>query len=68
MAAPFETAAEIRAAAKIQVAEIVAKVEAMRQNGGMKDVNRRYKSYRPGGIVPRDRTRTGEAGKGRAAR
>jgi hypothetical protein len=36
----------VAAAAKIQVAEIVAKVEAARQNGGLKQVNRQYKSYR----------------------
>jgi len=46
MGAPFETAAEIRAAAKIQVAAIVAKVEAARQAGGMKQINRQYKAYR----------------------
>src|SRR5260370_41999594 len=36
MGAPYETEAEIRAAAKIQVAEIVAKVDAMRQADGLK--------------------------------
>jgi hypothetical protein len=36
----------VAAAAKIQVAEIVAKVEAARQNGGMKQTNRQYKAYR----------------------
>jgi hypothetical protein len=46
MGAPFKTSAEIRAAAKIQVAEIVAKVEAARQAGGMKQTNRQYKAYR----------------------
>jgi hypothetical protein len=46
MGAPFETAAEIRAAAKQEVDKIIDRVEAMRQNGGIKEINARYKAYR----------------------
>jgi len=52
MGAPFETAAEIRAAAKIQVAEIVAKVEAARQAGGHAGNQRAiHKAYRLGQVA-----------------
>jgi hypothetical protein len=46
MGAPYETAAELRAAAEQEVDKIVAKVQAMRWDGEMKEVNRRYKNYR----------------------
>jgi hypothetical protein len=44
--APFETAAELRAAATLEVEKVVAKVEAMRQAGRLKQVNAEYKAYR----------------------
>jgi hypothetical protein len=46
MGAPFETAADIRAAAEQEVSKIVDRVEAMRQAGGLKQVNAQYKAYR----------------------
>jgi hypothetical protein len=42
LGAPFQTPAELREAA----AEIVARVDAMRQAGGLKQVNAEYKRYR----------------------
>jgi hypothetical protein len=42
---------EIRAAAEIQVAEIVARVKASNQAGGLKQVNRSYKAYRQAQIA-----------------
>jgi hypothetical protein len=51
MGAPYETESEIRAAAKIQVAEIVARVEASNQAGGLKQVNAQYKRYRQAQIA-----------------
>ena len=48
MGAPFETGAEIRAAAEREIEKIVAKFQAERQAGGMKQINRQYKLYRPG--------------------
>ncbi|WP_426442028.1 hypothetical protein [Bradyrhizobium genosp. P] len=44
--APFNTAAEIRAAAAVEVEKVTARVEAMRQAGGLKQVNAEYKAYR----------------------
>jgi hypothetical protein len=46
MGAPYETAAELRAAAEIQVAEITARVAASNQAGGLKRWNTAYKQYR----------------------
>ena len=46
MGAPYQTAAELRADAEKEVDKIVAKVEAARQAGGMKQTNRQYKAYR----------------------
>jgi hypothetical protein len=46
MHAPYETETEIRAAAKLQVAEITARVKASNQSGGLKQINRQYKLYR----------------------
>jgi hypothetical protein len=48
MGAPFQTAAELLADAKHEVDKIVSKVEAMRQNGGMKEINRRLQKLSPG--------------------
>jgi hypothetical protein len=46
MHAPYETAAEIRAAAKLQVAAVQARVAAMNQNGGLTQINKQYRAYR----------------------
>jgi hypothetical protein len=46
MGAPYETADELRNAAEIQVAEIVERVKASNQAGGLKQINRQYKAYR----------------------
>jgi hypothetical protein len=51
MGAPYETAAEIRAAAEIQVAEITARIKDSNQAGGLKQVNAQYKRYRQGQIA-----------------
>jgi hypothetical protein len=45
MHAPYETAAEIRAAEQ-EVDKIVAKVAATGQAGGLREINRQYREYR----------------------
>jgi hypothetical protein len=45
MGAPVETAA-LQAEAEQAVAEAVAKIDAMRRNGDLKQLNARYKIYR----------------------
>jgi hypothetical protein len=51
MGAPFQSAAELQADAEQGVDKIVAKVEAMRQNGGLAKVNAQYKAYRQAQIA-----------------
>jgi hypothetical protein len=46
LGAPHHTLAELRKAAEAAVAEITARVDAGRQNGDLKQVNRQYKIYR----------------------
>jgi hypothetical protein len=46
LGAPYHTLAELREAAEGAVAEIQARVDSMRQNGGLKQVNAEYKRYR----------------------
>ena len=46
LGAPFQTLAELQEAAAEAVAGIVARVDAMRQNGGLKQVNAEYKRHR----------------------
>ena len=55
MHAPYETAAEIRAAAEKQVAAIIARVDATNQAGGLRELNRQYKAYRQGQIAKAER-------------
>jgi hypothetical protein len=51
MGAPFQSAAELQADAEQEVDKIVAKVEAMRQNGALAKVNAQYKAYRQAQIA-----------------
>ena len=53
--APYETEQEIKAAAERQVAEIVARVEATNQAGGLSAYNKAYKRYRQGQIDKAER-------------
>jgi hypothetical protein len=46
LGAPYHTLAELREAAETAVDEIQARVDSMRQNGGLKQVNAEYKRYR----------------------
>jgi hypothetical protein len=46
LGASFHTLAELREAAEEAVVEIQARVDAGRQNGDLKQVNRQYKHYR----------------------
>jgi hypothetical protein len=55
MRAPYETAAEIRAAAELEVDKIVAKVEATNASGGLRELNRSYKAYRQQQIAKAER-------------
>jgi hypothetical protein len=55
MGAPYETGAELRAAAEKQVAEILERVNATNQAGGLRQLNRQYKLYRQGQIDKAER-------------
>jgi hypothetical protein len=55
MHAPDETEPEIRAAAKIQVDEVTARVRTANQAGGLKQINRRYKAYRMAQVARSER-------------
>jgi hypothetical protein len=46
LGAPHRSPGELRRAAAEAVAEVQARVAAMRQNGGLQDVNRQYRAYR----------------------
>jgi hypothetical protein len=46
LGAPYHTLAELREAAETAVDEIQARVDSVRQNGGLKQVNAEYKRYR----------------------
>jgi hypothetical protein len=46
MGAPFQTPDELRKAAEEVVGEVTARIDAGRQNGDLKQVNRQYKIYR----------------------
>lgn len=46
LGAPFQTPDALRKAAEAAVTEIIDRVEAMRQNGGLAKVNAQYKAYR----------------------
>ncbi len=46
MHAPYETGAEIRAAAEQEVDKIIAKVAATGQAGGLSALNKAYRAYR----------------------
>jgi len=46
LGAPFQSASELRKAAGLAVAEITARVKLASQEGGLKQINRRYKAYR----------------------
>jgi hypothetical protein len=55
MHAPYETAAEIRAAAEKEVDKILEKVEATNQAGGLRELNKSYKAYRQRQIARAER-------------
>jgi hypothetical protein len=46
LGAQYRTPDELRKAAEVQVAEVVARVRGANQSGALKDVNARYKRYR----------------------
>jgi hypothetical protein len=46
LGAPFRTSGELQEGAAEAVAEVVERVDAMRQNGALKQVNAQYKRYR----------------------
>ncbi len=48
LGAKWQTQEEIERVAEMVAAEIVAKMEDMRQNGGLGEINRKYKAYRLG--------------------
>ncbi len=55
LGAPYQTPAELWQAAAEAVAEIVARVEATNQAGGLKQINRQYKAYRQQQIARAER-------------
>jgi hypothetical protein len=58
MGAPYQTHGELLQAAEQAVADIVARVDAMRQNGGLKQVNAEYKRYRTQQMAKAERATT----------
>jgi hypothetical protein len=53
--APYQTPDQLRRVAEQAVDEVQERVAAMRQNGGLKEVNRSYKAYRKRQIVSGER-------------
>ncbi|HXB78670.1 MAG TPA: hypothetical protein VNX23_14905 [Bradyrhizobium sp.] len=54
MHAPCETAAEIRAAAEQQVAEITTRIKVAGPSGALKKFNTRYRQYRLAQVEKRE--------------
>jgi hypothetical protein len=57
--APYQTPDELRKVAEEAVAELTARIDAGRQNGDLKQVNRQYKLYRQQEIAKAEKARGG---------